>query len=880
MENPVSQVLQNYIVVTLYNNVFITGDDVPTMGELYTSVIHQYAAQWEQLGLKLGLQHYDIANISKDNAHNPDQSVTCCRTVLEKWLQTFPSPTWGKLVEVIILLTNAPVQCTGYKGIVYLVLKTLTHDVTTLENDHLKRYYNATRFTTEEECWPPEQPKHFTPVVLIRQEGRRSKKETQVMASATSKGNIEEYISTTTSKMTKDLQEICSQLEQSSDNQYQHSILIEGSPGVGKSILLKHIAYLWASGELLTNIRFLFLLHLRDHSVQQMHSLQSLVHYFYHYDKQAEKVTSCVAQDGGKAVTILLDGYDELPPNIRQKSFIFDLLQHKILPACSILVSSRPHASTHLRDNIRCQVEILGFSEQDQQHFIEHSLRGQPHKILELKQYLKYHPTISNLCFIPFNMTILLFLYKNKEETLLPTNSTGLYNLFICLTICRHLAKCGIILDKEIKDFNSLPQPYSKIINQLSKFAFKALGNNQLVFTLAEIKEVCLDIDKSINGFGLLHAVEYAGITSKSVSMNFIHFSIQEFLAVHHVTTLSPSEELSFLQKNFWNNPIYFNMFDIYVALTNGQRPSFKRFLQQPSFMERFRKFFTGKEESIGISQQFLNDNLKCLRMYYCFQEAGDEVMYKSIEKATQLDKQQIDLSRTRLSPSDLEYLTTFLTCSSHKEWKMLDLFYCQIQDHGLQILQRGLRNSNIIITVLVLALNGLTTVSSSTITELTIGCRVKILNIDSNNTVGENDELYRILTDDSSMVEQLHLRFTQLSSSTTIKLFTSLSKAKKLRKLWIDDNNITDEACDAIIMAMKKNNSLVELSMYNNPVGAEKAQMIVQALQHNNTLILLYLSDDYPDDVKGKIRSIQEIIRENRNTCGCQINLQIVFCS
>ena len=62
------------------------------MGELYTNVVHQYAAVWEQLGLKLGLQHYDIANISKDNAHNPDRSVTCCRTVLEKWLQIVPSP--------------------------------------------------------------------------------------------------------------------------------------------------------------------------------------------------------------------------------------------------------------------------------------------------------------------------------------------------------------------------------------------------------------------------------------------------------------------------------------------------------------------------------------------------------------------------------------------------------------------------------------------------------------------------------------------------------------------------------------------------------------------------------------------------------------------
>ena len=427
--------------------------------------------------------------------------------------------------------------------------------------------------------------------MLIRQEGRRSKKGTEVMAAATSKGGIEEYLSTTTSKTTKDLQEVFSQLEQPSDDQHQSSILVEGSPSVGKSVLLKHIAYLWAQGELLTNTDFLFLLHLRDPSVQQMHSLDTLVHHFYHYDKQASLVTSCVAQDGGKSVTILLDGYDELPEHLRQNSFIADLLQRKVLPACSIVVSSCPHASTHLCDNISCQVEILGFSEKDQ-HFIDHSLKDQPHKMSELKQYLKHHSTINNLCFLPFNMTILLFLYKDKEERPLPTNSTGLYNLFICLTICRHLrVKCKVTLDEEVEDLNKFPQPYSNIINQLSIFAFKALGNNQLVFTLAEIKKECPDIDKAINGFGLLQVVEYAGRTSKSLSFNFIHLSIQEFLAAHHVTTLPPSKELSILQKNFWNNPVYFNMFDIYFALTNGQQPSFKRFLQQPSLMESLKSF-------------------------------------------------------------------------------------------------------------------------------------------------------------------------------------------------------------------------------------------------------------------------------------------------
>ena len=89
------------------------------MGELYTNVVHQYAAVWEQLGLKLGLEDYHIANTSKDNAHNPDRSVTCCRTVLEEWLQIVPSPTWGKLDDVIVSLTTAPLQSTGHKGMVY-----------------------------------------------------------------------------------------------------------------------------------------------------------------------------------------------------------------------------------------------------------------------------------------------------------------------------------------------------------------------------------------------------------------------------------------------------------------------------------------------------------------------------------------------------------------------------------------------------------------------------------------------------------------------------------------------------------------------------------------------------------------------------------------
>ena len=60
--------------------------------------------------------------------------------------------------------------------------------------------------------------------MLIHQEGWRSKKETEAIAGVNSKGGIEEYLSTTNSKKTKDLHEVFSLLEQPSDSQEDYAV--------------------------------------------------------------------------------------------------------------------------------------------------------------------------------------------------------------------------------------------------------------------------------------------------------------------------------------------------------------------------------------------------------------------------------------------------------------------------------------------------------------------------------------------------------------------------------------------------------------------------------------------------------------------------------
>ena len=516
-------------------------------------------------------------------------------------------------------------------------------------------------------------------------------------------------------------------------------------------------------------------------------------------------------------------------------------------------------------------MDILGFTEAEREHYIRESMKDQPQKIVELTQYLQGHSTISSLCFVPFNIVVLVYLCKQGIP--LPKNSGELYNYFICLTVCRHLAKHGHHLQGSITELTAspkladLPEPYNKIIQQLSKLSLKALNDDKLIFTLDEIKTTCPDITAipgAIKDFGLLQAVEHFSLTGKTVTFNFLHFSIQEYLAAHYIANLPADEELRIIEEKFWS-AIHSNMFLLYVTLTKGQRPSFKHFLSSGN-------------EAITISHKFLNNELQSIRLYRCFHEAGDVDICKTIERSVKFSDKKINLMGTRLTASDVECVTLFLTSSFHKEWVELTLRGCYIQDHGFHILHRGLLHcSNITIDLLDLSYNGLTTQSSSLIKDITMKCKVKLLGIDGNYTIGDNEQLYSILSSPSTMLGQLVMYNTKLSTRGAIALFTALKDNNKLKMLNIVYNTITDDACDAITAGLEKNNCLVELYIYNNPLTGEAIVNIVNSLRVNNTLAELRLPK-CPEDIKKTISSLQQVINKNRESRGCQVKLVITI--
>jgi len=804
------------------------------------------------VGTQLGLPSGTLDVIEQDNVY---RSIPCCNAMWTKWLKIDPSASWEKLLNVIESLT-VPSDSSA---------------IFTLSN-RLKQLSIHSRFAVDEQSWPPNQPKEFTPLLLIHHQGKYTFEQATALqlAKSTQSGNNVQSSDESlrkaldSSKTTKQLVDILALLRKNSSSQF---ILVEGLPGIGKSLLLQEIAYNWAKGKLLQEFELVFLVQLRNPAVQQLSLVSELFRLVCIGDTDATEIaTECSKyffKNGGNGIVFLFDGYDEIPENHLQKeSLITSILKRQVLPYCGLVVSSRPHASVKLRQQATVKVDILGFAKEERILHIEQSLKEQPHAVKEITEYLESNVTIDSLCFIPFNMVILMYLYEQGIP--LPSNTVKLYNYFICITICRHLAKLGHSLDNTITDLFSLPEPYSAIVMQLSKLSLIGLNNNKLIFSLAEVKETCPDItasSKTISGFGLLQAVQHFGLTGKTITFNFVHFSIQEFLAAYYITQLPHYEELQVLKSKFWSD-LHSNMFAMYISLTKGQKSAFKQYL-------------SGGNHSTAISEIFLTDQLKCVRLFRCFYEAEDGAMYRPIQEAKIFNDKVLDLNHTSLSPYDVECVTLFLACSPHKRWKELNFFLCNIQDHGLHVLHRDLMHSDITIEILELSWNNLTRSSSSFISDITIHCRVEELVISCNGTIGEELALYSMLSHPSSKLLILYILGTKLTAASAINLFTALAKGNKLKQLYITNNNITDEACDVIATTLENNTSLVKLWMSYNEISAEAAKCVVQALHNNNTIQVLELPY-YPKDVKKKIRFLQEAFNQQRESRGCQTKLNI----
>ena len=130
-------------------------------------------------------------------------------------------------------------------------------------SDYLKQHYRCTRFTSDQEEWPPNQPKYFTSLALIHYKSGRTEREVITFTKSIQNTHVDDTVFSTCSQNTlleqsQDQFEVTKDIKKmfapDKDDDVPRSVLIEGAPRIGKTVLSKEIALQWAKGQLLNKI--------------------------------------------------------------------------------------------------------------------------------------------------------------------------------------------------------------------------------------------------------------------------------------------------------------------------------------------------------------------------------------------------------------------------------------------------------------------------------------------------------------------------------------------------------------------------------------------------------------------------------------------------
>ena len=344
----------------------------------------------------------------------------------------------------------------------------------------------------------------------------------------------------------------------SSEKVTQH-ILVEGTPGVGKTFMSWEICRQWAKGNMLQKWNIVLMLQLRSRRVRQAVELSDL---FYHdNDRIKQEVLEHVTSSSGKGVFLLLEGFDELTEVQKEEgSLVNNLLTGDCLPEASIMVTSRPLASDSLcpefRECVDQHIEVVGFNDEDVRSYVKAACQKQPEILPDIFSYMASNPFVSSVMYIPLQCIILTALYIenwSKEGPYAPTTLTQLYTDLLVYLLVRYMSNYpNYSQDKIITQLSELPSTINDQLRQLSQLAAEGLEKKQFIFDNIP----CDHMD-------LMISTEEEKITGKSdKSYCFLHLTLQEYLAALHWSEKNPRYLVRLVKEA--------NLFPLDVIVRNG----------------------------------------------------------------------------------------------------------------------------------------------------------------------------------------------------------------------------------------------------------------------------------------------------------------------
>ena len=761
---------------------------------------------------------------------------------------------------------------------------------------YLKAVYTSKKWPTHSK-WPPTATKKYVHLAVVKKE-QVSKQQADEFTKSTLHGNIDDIC--------KKKQEVdFTQIGKKEDGTPAKLILVEGAPGIGKTTFSWKVCRKWAKGKILRQYRMVVLLRLRDKRVQEIKCVADL---FYHSDRELQNsVAKEIQHHHGESVLLLFEGYDELPRDLQtQQSIFLDVLHKDFLPYTTILITSRLSATKFLHWRFRRQIsqhiEILGFTKDDIVSYVHDAIKDEQVRT-DFLQYLKCYPYIRGMMYVPLNAVIVTEVYKSSQhspEGFIPTTMTELYTALTRSLLLRYLLSHSEYEQQEwtLKTFSDLPQNIYEQFNRICEVALKGMIEDKFVHKDLPRDFITLDLMQSVPE---LYVEQGA-----SISYNFFHLTLQEFLAAMSISQQPIEEQLAFIKRcdcqeesetrigripvEISSTPIASDTTSLDVSIIPLPAPhqhqhlipivsSRSHLMQSPLHLctphempdhphlpfhqanlhteldsgarfQNVQRFVAGLTKYENIPPNSLKPVVLELHEEHVAIISLNSLHWLFEARCINiyndlvgtLNRLQYNSRGTSMAPFDCFVLGYALSHITFTGKWEIDMSFCHVDDECVEMLAGG---TNFMSSM------GLK------------GVRITKLVMYGNNITGRGAAILVELLKENRTLQQLDVSNNCIGDGGATKLAEMLKENITLQQLSIGTNSIGDEGTMALVKMLKESRTLQQLDVSANSIGDIGTTALAEIMKENRTLQQLDVSSNSMGNQGAT--ALAEILKENR---------------